>query len=626
MFKTIISSFMFSLLSVCILNAQPQGAPGTDAVYPVTVNPFTLPQSTEHSILSQTPERGPVPDPGLLDRIMNQVLPVNPNDPTIQSVVGGQQQSLAPIYIWNSFTGPNQNGWVPADVDIAQGGGTYAGWTIIVTNEQFHIYSNSTHTQLYTNTLQNWFSSSADTVTSVFDPKVIYDDWCDRWVMLALARSPSRSFYYLSISQTSSPTGAWWNYKLNAHVDGSTGTTFWADYPGLGFSNTGAGISGGCVAICSNQYNTSNSFQYAKVRLLKTSQLYIGGGVSWYDFWNYSDADAQKAFTWQPARQIWSTTNANIYMLNTRWSGSSFVTLWRVDNPTGVTPTITRQATVTTVAYSIPPAAPSLGGGTVDAFDCRTQNVWYMNGSVYSAWVSSFNWGSGNNAIVHYARINVGTNAVVRESRFGSNGIWFMHPSVVPEYMSPYTNGHAGLQFATSSSTAYPSHCVIGDDGAVISSYSIISGNGSLGTGLRRYGDYGGITYDDAQTGVFWSAGMLAHAGSWGTGAFRFSFSAPPSGIHNQNGEVPSAYQLYQNYPNPFNPVTKIEYGIPASGMVNMTVYDVLGREVAVVVNDYQKAGFYETTFDASSLPSGIYIYRITSGNFTESKKMTLVK
>lgn len=628
MSKTIISLFMFSLLSVSILNAQPQGAPGTDPVYPVIINPFTVPQSMEHNILSQTPERGPVPDPQLMERIKNTTLPVVPNDRSIVDVGKSEQDNLAPVYAWNSWNGPSQNGWVPADVDIAEGGPWPGGWVIITTNEQFHIYSNTNFVQLYTNTLQNWFSSSADTCTSVFDPKVIYDGWSGRWVMLALGRTPTRSIYYLAVSQTGDPTGLWWNYKLSAHVDGSIGTSFWADYPGLGFSYPNGGSGNvGCVAICTNQYNTANSFQYAKLRLLKTAQLYIGAGVTWYDFWNYSDADAQKAFTWQPARQLYTTVGANIYLLNTRWSGSTFVTLWRVDNPTAVTPTITRQATITTTAYSIPPNAPSLGGGTVDAFDCRTQNVWYSNnGQIYNAWVSSFNWGSGNNAIVHYVKINVATNALTNELRFGDNGIWHFFPSVSPEYKAPFTNNNVGISHVRSSTAMYPSAWDLGYDGTAISNSLTVPGTGSLGGNPSRYGDYSGIVHDNNQNGSWWSAAMIARPGTWGTGVIHFSFSPPPIGIQNQNGETPNEYQLMQNYPNPFNPVTKIEYGIPASGMVNMSVYDVLGREVAVVVNEYQKAGFYETTFDASSLPSGVYIYRITSGNFTESKKMTLVK
>jgi hypothetical protein len=90
--------------------------------------------------------------------------------------------------------------------------------------------------------------------------------------------------------------------------------------------------------------------------------------------------------------------------------------------------------------------------------------------------------------------------------------------------------------------------------------------------------------------------------------------------------EVPNFYALGQNYPNPFNPSTKIEYYIPRYGNVKLMVYDITGREVAVLVNGYKNPGIYTVDFDASSLSSGMYFYKIQSGIFTSVKKMVLLK
>jgi hypothetical protein len=92
------------------------------------------------------------------------------------------------------------------------------------------------------------------------------------------------------------------------------------------------------------------------------------------------------------------------------------------------------------------------------------------------------------------------------------------------------------------------------------------------------------------------------------------------------NGNTPYKYDLSQNYPNPFNPATVISYQIPKAGIVKLIVYDILGREVKVLVNESKPAGSYNVTFDGTSLASGLYLYRITSGNFTETKKMVLLK
>lgn len=92
-------------------------------------------------------------------------------------------------------------------------------------------------------------------------------------------------------------------------------------------------------------------------------------------------------------------------------------------------------------------------------------------------------------------------------------------------------------------------------------------------------------------------------------------------------GEViPTKYDLAQNYPNPFNPSTKISFSLPQADVVTLKIYDILGSEVATLVNGKMEAGKYEINFDASNLPSGAYIYRIQTNNFQSTKKMMLLK
>jgi len=88
----------------------------------------------------------------------------------------------------------------------------------------------------------------------------------------------------------------------------------------------------------------------------------------------------------------------------------------------------------------------------------------------------------------------------------------------------------------------------------------------------------------------------------------------------------PFEYSLEQNYPNPFNPGTNIKYSIPTEGFVNLAVYNLLGKEVALLVNGVQEAGRYEVDFDASNLASGIYVYSLRTGSFNLVKKMMLMK
>jgi len=92
------------------------------------------------------------------------------------------------------------------------------------------------------------------------------------------------------------------------------------------------------------------------------------------------------------------------------------------------------------------------------------------------------------------------------------------------------------------------------------------------------------------------------------------------------SSQTPTSYELLQNYPNPFNPSTKIEYSIPEESFVELKIYNVIGQEVATLVNQNQNAGTYRADFNAEGMQSGIYIAKLNANGFTQSVKMTLLK
>jgi hypothetical protein len=102
-------------------------------------------------------------------------------------------------------------------------------------------------------------------------------------------------------------------------------------------------------------------------------------------------------------------------------------------------------------------------------------------------------------------------------------------------------------------------------------------------------------------------------------------------GIDEGNNIYPEDLKLFQNYPNPFNPSTKIKFSVPTiasdfSSKTTLKVYDILGEEVATLVNEQILTGNYEVRFDATNLSSGIYLYKIQAGDYTDVKKMILMK
>ncbi len=98
------------------------------------------------------------------------------------------------------------------------------------------------------------------------------------------------------------------------------------------------------------------------------------------------------------------------------------------------------------------------------------------------------------------------------------------------------------------------------------------------------------------------------------------------TGFINVRGEIPEKFFLYQNYPNPFNPVTAINYDLPVADYVKLFIYDALGREISTIVKQKQNAGKYKVEWDATDYPSGVYFYKLITGNYNETKKMVLIK
>lgn len=128
--------------------------------------------------------------------------------------------------------------------------------------------------------------------------------------------------------------------------------------------------------------------------------------------------------------------------------------------------------------------------------------------------------------------------------------------------------------------------------------------------------EFTSVKFVNSKTG--WVAGF--------SGVILNTTSGDITGVNSVSAAEPSGFNLSQNYPNPFNPSTIISYTLPESGIVSLNVYDVNGREVSQLLNEYSVKGSYEIRFDGSQLSSGVYFYKLTSGDFVNTKMMTLIK
>ena len=109
-------------------------------------------------------------------------------------------------------------------------------------------------------------------------------------------------------------------------------------------------------------------------------------------------------------------------------------------------------------------------------------------------------------------------------------------------------------------------------------------------------------------------------------GVWKIPLSKTITSVKNNYNDLPTEFTISQNYPNPFNPSTRIDYNLPTDEKVVIKVYNILGKEIAELVNEQQAAGRYSVQFDGSSLSSGVYFYSISAGKYHQTRKIILLK
>ncbi len=194
----------------------------------------------------------------------------------------------------------------------------------------------------------------------------------------------------------------------------------------------------------------------------------------------------------------------------------------------------------------------------------------------------------------------------------GDLEIYLQHNGVIDTLI--YHQGGSGDNFISTELSDSADSPITGGSAPFTGSFrpyhplSLFSGHQAEGEWILRIKNTGG------------QSGMLNR---W---SIRFEVDENTIGISPVSNQIPGKYSLSQNYPNPFNPVTNIKFSIPKSGLITLKVYDIIGREVEQLINQTMNAGIYKYDFDASHLSSGVYFYKLTAGDFTETKKMLLIK
>jgi hypothetical protein len=184
--------------------------------------------------------------------------------------------------------------------------------------------------------------------------------------------------------------------------------------------------------------------------------------------------------------------------------------------------------------------------------------------------------------------------------------------SILGYYMEIVTAGNTGLAKAFNLNRSG----VLQWGGNIITPGAAVSGKGRMSTAITQNG-MSILAFQDNRNdagGIY--AQNINFNGTFG----------PPTGIINVSELTPEKYSLSQNYPNPFNPSTTIKFDLAKNGFVSIKIYDVLGREIKSLVNDNLNKGSYEISFNAGDISSGVYFYKMVSGDFSQIKRMMLLK
>lgn len=488
-------------------------------VMPRTVTVSALPRMSApaNGVVRERPE--PV-TPGIdqeLDRLKLHPRPPLPTEMG-QLTVDAGTGPLAPV-AGNGFEGITQAGWIPSEPTAAAGPlnvFTMGNVSITVTNKD-----GSNRVEVNGRVFFGIPTAEGD----FSDPQCFYDAVRGRFVALAFTQGTSGANqwanFYLGISKTNDARGAWWVYKFDQTLDGTTPTGNWSDYEALGLSDDKIGMS-------SQQYSFSgNSYQYQKIRVVDRALAYSGGPVSYVDIVNFPappGGDLNDLFVTKVARNL-SAGDSTLHCLNVRTNGGTRVTYRAVTGPPS-SPTLSAGVLVSCAAYSVPPDAAQSGSTKLVATnDCRPADFYVRNGVLTIAWHSGISFG-GSVSCVRLFRLRTSDTTVLTDETYAASGTFLYYPAVTVDSV-----GTIYLGFDRSSATEFSSAWATGKrrSDATLEPAVLLKA-GVSATTQSRWGDYTGIDNDAAASGpggsVAWYAGQwVKGSNTFGTWINRLTFT-----------------------------------------------------------------------------------------------------
>ncbi|MBI4536162.1 MAG: T9SS type A sorting domain-containing protein [Ignavibacteriae bacterium] len=490
-------------------------------------------------------------------------------------------------------------------------------------------------------------------VNNTFDPKVIYDQYENRFLVVTLEVTDvangdpaNTSRILVAVSATDDPTGTWFFHSINSKIF-IDGADRWADYPGFAVDDK-------AVYITNNMFGFGGgAFAASRLWIVHKGVVggFYGGGsatVTVHD--PLTSAGLAQTGPLQPAHMKGTPpTGLGTYLVSSGWAdgaGNDFLSVVVLTNPV-TTPSFGN--TFVALGGDIHnglaafPNAPQMGSATqIHAGDSRCLDTEWLGGNLWGT--MSVNPPTGpdaGQATAFWFKITTPALSLLDKGTIGgediATGTHTFYPSLAID-----ASGNVGFGFAASGSSIFPGAYWTGrlaaDPAGTVRASRVLRAGVDFyvrrfGGARNRWGDYSGMSIDPAN-GSFWVFNEFAMArgtiippsgedGRWRTAFGNFTAAEITSVVEET---LPEKTALLQNYPNPFNPSTTIGYDLARDGFVSLKVFNVIGEEVASLVNEEKPAGEHAIMWIPQSLASGVYFYRLQSGSFVESRKLLLLK
>ncbi|MBT8381653.1 MAG: hypothetical protein KJO59_04795, partial [Ignavibacteria bacterium] len=401
--------------------------------------------------------------------------------------------------------------YIPPDPDLAAG----PDHIIAIDNGQFGIWDKLGN--LIKNiSADSWVSAIVNNPSVVTDPKILYDHYANRWVMvwLTVNESIQESYWTISVSDDSNPLGTWYNWATPSDQNGSTSTNSFGDYEGVGFDEDAIYITG-------NFFSYSGFYEYTKIRIIPKAQLYLNnaGAVSWTDFWEIQTPTGFDTFGIRPVHHYSSSSQA--YFVYADNGGGNTVTVIKINDPIG-SPTISG-VNVPVTSYSTPPNTNQLGGGSPPIDNGGADILYepiYKNGFLFAAHTVR-NPTSSLYSALRYVKIDVSTNNAVEDIFFGSVGRYYVYATLAVDLSNNVAFGFGRSADNEYMGAYYASRLAVDPPNTINGSYILKEGQGNyvvtFGGGRNRWGDYQGIFLDPATGNIWMHTEYVAGTNTWGT-------------------------------------------------------------------------------------------------------------